>query len=809
MKKRTLILCLCIFILFCFYAYAVELGEIVGQPKGDSERSDTEDYFICDPEGNSHYIDWGNWGEVGVWCNPDMLNDYYQMVEQRVISRYNGLIIQQRSSPFTERKPVLSKLVSLITVMIHKVLNERNISWEQSEIDAFTKGVIAKALQESSLSQYKIIDDKIRLMRGDFGHGHGLSQIDDRFHFTALYEKSVTWDLLHNMAYGIDFFLDKWLLIKEKIAQNQVACLAFDDSDYYHKLCRSTYSLYNAGSFSKVCRWTNPNDRWYQNDENYESQYELLSSNNLSRWDWRVDLNVAEQLVSDINIDNIFGDGVNPPIPEEPAPIIPHTAATSSYLQGASNCVIRPSDNDSLEAICYPNQDAIYCENVVQPIENFPDSTVITDEQIQFYEISFRLGSETSICNEAFPPDIKNTANPGDTIQLKYNRSRFETPYDGQLSPSAPSGYVAIVIDRKFIDFNRKDNYSVWYKIIYQGEDSWILGGTVGDGFNAYAELTDDIPNDFSGLPQAGSLVTTMGDSVHMTSQPYGGDLLTIIPDGTEIEVLQLIIQSNTFNSAYLRILYNGGEGFIYIGPANGERVNIIPPEPDMPPEPDPDWHEKDLQANDIIQMNPYTNKLDQIFTVEAPDMNATSIRIHFSLFNVEKNYDAVYIMDQHNNTIAMLDGNLGNDVWSPIVSGNVVKVRIKTDYSVTGSILADKISFFGILEEDSMSINKRIISHALSSDHNYPHNFDQTYTISYEGAKSIKVHFEKMDIENNYDFLYVYDKYHQQIEKYTGGPYSDLWTKVISGDQVQIRLVSDYSISKFGFSIDQIEIEE
>ncbi|KPA11380.1 secreted protein containing CUB domain protein [Candidatus Magnetomorum sp. HK-1] len=809
MKKFLFLLSLFMFFSMISFAFAVDLDEIVGQPKGDSERRDTQDYFICDPEGNAHYIDWGNWGEVGVWCDPDMLVDYYQEVEQRVSTRYSGLIIQSRSSPFSQRKEILSKLVSLITVMIHKILNERSIVWEQTEIEAFTKGVIAKALQESSLSQYKIIDNKIRLMRGDFGHGHGLSQIDDRFHFTALYEKSITWDLLHNMAYGIDFFLDKWLLIKEKIAQNQVSCISNDASDYYHSLCRSTYSLYNAGSFTKVCRWTNPDDRWYQNDENYESQYQLLTSSNLSRWDWRTNLTTAEQLVSDINIDNIFGDGVNPPIPEEPAPVIPDIAATSSHLQGASNCVIRATSDDGLEAICYPNQDAIYCENVVKALENFPDSTIISEEQIQINQISFRLGSETMICNEAFPPEIKYTINPGETIKLKYNRSRFEKPYDGQLLPSVPKSYVAVVIDRKFIDFNIENNYSVWYKIVYQGIDSWILGGTVGDGFNAYVELTDELPNDFTDLPQAGSSVLTMGENVQMTSFPGDGEVLTNIPDETEIDVLQLIIQSNTFNSAYLRILYNGGEGYIYIGPASGERVNIHPPEPDLPPAPDPEWHEKILLANEIITMDPYKNKVDQIFTFNAPDPNATSIRIHFNLFNVEKKYDAVYIMDQANNTVAMLDGNLGNDLWSPVVEGNLLKVHIKTDYSVTGSILADKISFFGITESNSTSTNIKEIAYPVSSQHNYPHSFDNIYKISHTGAKSIKIHFQQLETEQNYDFIYVYDKNNNQIEKYTGGPYTDLWTKVIPGDIVNIRLVSDYSISKYGFNIDLIEVEE
>jgi len=90
-------------------------------------------------------------------------------------------------------------------------------------------------------------------------------------------------------------------------------------------------------------------------------------------------------------------------------------------------------------------------------------------------------------------------------------------------------------------------------------------------------------------------------------------------------------------------------------------------------------------------------------------------------------------------------------------------------------------------------------------SPHPYPNNYDQTWTISQAGAGQIRVHFTQLDVESNWDYVYIYDGDNNLITTYTGS-YRDLWTDNVTGDTIKVRLVSDYSITGYGFTIDRKE---
>jgi hypothetical protein len=98
--------------------------------------------------------------------------------------------------------------------------------------------------------------------------------------------------------------------------------------------------------------------------------------------------------------------------------------------------------------------------------------------------------------------------------------------------------------------------------------------------------------------------------------------------------------------------------------------------------------------------------------------------------------------------------------------------------------------------------------SYVVESPHNYYNNMDETYTIHVEGAEWIKVHFTKIYMERNYDFLYIYDGDYNQIYKLTGYYRTGGTTQQLTGDTVYIRLTSDYTVTKYGFKTDWIEYE-
>ncbi len=98
--------------------------------------------------------------------------------------------------------------------------------------------------------------------------------------------------------------------------------------------------------------------------------------------------------------------------------------------------------------------------------------------------------------------------------------------------------------------------------------------------------------------------------------------------------------------------------------------------------------------------------------------------------------------------------------------------------------------------------------SYVLQSAHPYSNNFDTTWRITKAGASQIRVHFTYIAVERNYDYVYVYDYGGAQLHKLTGTYSSGGWSAWSYGESIQVRLDTDYSVTGYGFAIDQIEYE-
>lgn len=78
---------------------------------------------------------------------------------------------------------------------------------------------------------------------------------------------------------------------------------------------------------------------------------------------------------------------------------------------------------------------------------------------------------------------------------------------------------------------------------------------------------------------------------------------------------------------------------------------------------------------------HPYSNNMNCTWTYT----NATSnFRFHFSLLDVERNYDYIDIIDGNGNVLATLTGAYRSGYTSPVITTSVGKVRLRTDASVT-----------------------------------------------------------------------------------------------------------------------------
>ena len=93
-----------------------------------------------------------------------------------------------------------------------------------------------------------------------------------------------------------------------------------------------------------------------------------------------------------------------------------------------------------------------------------------------------------------------------------------------------------------------------------------------------------------------------------------------------------------------------------------------------------------------------------------------------------------------------------------------------------------------------------------LESEHDYADNFGDFWFYRSEGAAKLLLTFdERTEIEDEFDFLYIFDGAGNQIGKYTGTALAGQ-TVEVPGDSVKLRLVSDDSGSAWGFKVTKVE---
>jgi hypothetical protein len=100
------------------------------------------------------------------------------------------------------------------------------------------------------------------------------------------------------------------------------------------------------------------------------------------------------------------------------------------------------------------------------------------------------------------------------------------------------------------------------------------------------------------------------------------------------------------------------------------------------------------------------------------------------------------------------------------------------------------------------------VVYQTIESAHPYSNNFDYTWTINQPGATEMRCHFTRIETERRYDYLYIYDGDWNRIYSLTGTYSSGGTTQWIDGDTIYVRLVTDYSVTKWGFKIDWYEYE-
>lgn len=92
-------------------------------------------------------------------------------------------------------------------------------------------------------------------------------------------------------------------------------------------------------------------------------------------------------------------------------------------------------------------------------------------------------------------------------------------------------------------------------------------------------------------------------------------------------------------------------------------------------------------------------------------------------------------------------------------------------------------------------------------SPHPYSNNYNNTWTLTNPdgNAASTKLHFSRIEVENNYDYIIIRDGNGVERQRFTGTR-NDAWTVDVPGRVVKVQLVTDYSVTRWGFCVNRIE---
>ena len=93
----------------------------------------------------------------------------------------------------------------------------------------------------------------------------------------------------------------------------------------------------------------------------------------------------------------------------------------------------------------------------------------------------------------------------------------------------------------------------------------------------------------------------------------------------------------------------------------------------------------------------------------------------------------------------------------------------------------------------------------AMESPHNYPNSCTDFWVYTLPGAEKLRVTFDaRTNIEEDFDYLYIFDGAGKQVGKYTGTELAGQ-TITVPGDTVKLKLVSDGSGNEWGFKVSRL----
>jgi len=485
--------------------------------------ADTEDYYLC------AHLDEGNWGEFGRIpraCDIDPFGS-----PDFVANKLAPSIFDDNLDRTSETSRYMNNMNAIIQQAAEYYFSARKPTASVDEIAAWQQAIATVANVETYWSHYRhATDDRLKMVRGDSGHGHGMMQIDDRWHFTAI-EDGVGWQLFENILYSFEIFYAAW--------QDAVNQTCLDSETNWIDRSRSAYSAYNGGA-TRICRWSNEPGQWVQ-DSNFLSLYnEKPWADEISEPDLTSPLDVACFLEGE--------DDCIPLVDNSPQADWHYQLLT---LSDGKNCLFYGANFHCIEQA----QDVV-CLNVLLDYVSRDSTLALNEDDSNLFETLFY---ERHQCLT----HIENSYKVAETIRSVQNITLRTTPGGASTGSSTLAGSYYQILDMMVSgQYNQHRYYKIKvgsrYGYIYAGDKTdymdWV---TVSDHSNL-TEILIPFTGDTIKVTIANGLV------LRETTDP-DSTALTTIPLNTEISIDSMDVR-HTDNSIYYQLTYENIQGWAYGG---------------------------------------------------------------------------------------------------------------------------------------------------------------------------------------------------------------------------------------------------
>lgn len=219
------------------------------------------------------------------------------------------------------------------------------------------------------------------------------------------------------------------------------------------------------------------------------------------------------------------------------------------------------------------------------------------------------------------------------------------------------------------------------------------------------------------------------------------------------------------------------------------------------------DYEPNDTQATaygPITSGTTYNGKISTTTDIDWFKFNAAdSGTLAISLSNLPADYD-LYLYDAAGTQLARS------------INGGTTAESISYNAAAAGTFYIKVLGYNGANSNSAYALTATFPTQAIPGNWYYenvafdtPHPYANSYnngnahTYTKAGAVKVGLHFSRFETESGYDFVYIKDKLGNKKFTYSGTQ-NAFWVYV-DGDTITSNLVTDASVTKWGYSIDQV----